>query len=141
MKLFSLICTSALLTAVFAADPATTASNGSNPMKTIAEKAAAARTEALAIESLLKSKRPDMAAAAARAEVLDKHVTELHEAAQTANLEQVKASAEVLKVITENKAKQLASADPKDRDRFRATAKNIAMRAEQIWKTSQKIGG
>jgi hypothetical protein len=28
-----------------------------------------------------------------------------------------------------------------ERERFRATAKNIAMRAEQILKTSRKIGG
>ncbi len=139
MKLFTLLSTSAMLTAAFAADPAAT--TGASPVKMIAEKAAAVRTEALAIEGILKSKNPDMAAAKARAEALDKHVAEMKEAAQNVTDEKVKASVEVLKVLTENKAKALASADAKERDRFRATAKNIAMRAEQLVKTSQKIGG
>lgn len=139
MKLFTLLSTSAMLTAAFAADPAAT--TGGSPVKMIAEKAAAVRTEALAIEGILKSKNPDMAAAKARAEALDKHVAEMKEAAQNVTDEKVKASVEVLKVLTENKAKALASADAKERDRFRATAKNIAMRAEQLVKTSQKIGG
>ena len=140
MKLFTLLSTSALLTAAFAADPATAAS-GASPIKTIAEKAAAVRSEALAIDGILKAKNPDMAAAKARAEALDQHVADMHQAAQNLNDERMKASVEVLKVLTENKARALADADAKQRDRFRATAKNIAMRADQIMKTSQKIGG
>lgn len=139
MKLFTLFSASALLTAALAADPAAT--TGASPIKMIGEKAAAVRTEALAIEGILKAKNPDMAAAKARAEVLDQHVAEMKEAAQNVGDEKMKASVEVLKVLTENKAKALASADAKERDRFRATAKNIAMRAEQLVKTSQKIGG
>ena len=65
----------------------------------------------------------------------------LQQAAQNVGDEKMKASVEVLKVLTENKAKALASADAKERERLRATAKNIAMRAEQLVKTSQKIGG
>ena len=140
MKLFSLFATAALLTAAFAADPAA-ATTGASPAKRIAEKAAAVRTEALAIEGILKAKNPDMAAAKARAEALDQHVAEMQEAAKNLSDESMKASVEVLKVLTENKAKALASADAKERDRFRATAKNIAMRAEQLVKNSQKIGG
>lgn len=140
MKLFTLFSASALLTAALAADPAA-ATTGASPIKMIGEKAAAVRTEALAIEGILKAKNPDMAAAKARAEVLDQHVAAMKEAAQNVGDEKMKASVEVLKVLTENKAKALASADARERDRFRATAKNIAMRAEQLVKTSQKIGG
>jgi len=146
MKLTTLLCSPVLLTLAFAADPATTASPSAVPMKAISEKALAAHKEALAIEGLLKGKSPDMAAAAARAEALDQHVTELQEA--TRSLEQsgtevakMRASVDVLKVLTEQKAKRLPGADASERSQFRATAKNIAMRAEQILKTSQKIGG
>jgi hypothetical protein len=68
-------------------------------------------------------------------------VAELQEAVQNSGDSQMKASVDVLKVLTENKAKGLTAGDAKERDRFRATAKNIAMRADKIAKTSQKIGG
>jgi hypothetical protein len=56
--------------------------------------------------------------------------------------EKMKASVDVLKVLTENKAKKISGvSNGGERERFRATAKNIAMRAEQILKTSRKIGG
>lgn len=138
MKLMTLISTSALLTFAFAADPAATSSGS---LKLVSEKALAAHQEALAIEGMLKTKTPDMAAAAARAEALDKHVADLQEAAVGLNDQQIKASVDVLKVLTENKAKQMAAGNAKERDRYRATAKNIAMRAEQILKNSRKIGG
>lgn len=145
MKLFSLISASALLTVAFAADPASIPSANATPWQTISEKAQAAQKEALAIETMLKSKSPDMTAVAARAEALDKHAGEMAEAAKS--LEQpgpdamrIKASVDVLKVLTENKAKQMATADAGERSRFRATAKNIAMRAEQISKNAQKLG-
>ena len=77
MKLFSLIITSALLTVALADTAA--------PLKTVAEKAQAAHQEALALEGLLKSKTPDMKAAAARAEALHQHVAEMH--AVTATME------------------------------------------------------
>ncbi|MBL8238997.1 MAG: hypothetical protein JNM66_16360 [Bryobacterales bacterium] len=141
MKLFTLISTTALMSVAFAADPAATSSTGSSPMKTMTEKALAAKNEALAIDGILKSKSPDMAAAAARAEALDKHVAELQAAAQEAGMDHMKAPVDVLKVLTENKAKQLASADAKARNQYRATAKNIAMRADKIAKAAQKIGG
>ena len=141
MKLFTLISTTALMTVAFAADPAATTSTGNSLMKTIAEKALAAKSEALAIEGILKSKAPDMSAAAARAESLDKHVADMQSAMQDTGDGQLKASVDVLKVLTENKAKQLSAGDAKERDRFRATAKNIAMRADKIAKTAQKIGG
>jgi hypothetical protein len=139
MKLFTLFSSAALLTVALAADPATTTS-GYSPLKTIAEKAAAARAEALAIDGILKAKNPDMAAAKSRADALDQHVADMHHAAQNLTDEKLKASVEVLKVLTENKARDLAAADAKERGRFRATAKNIAMRAEQLVKTSQRIG-
>lgn len=144
MKLFMILTTSAMLTAALGAEPATTGS-GSSPMKTISEKALAVQKEALAIEGILKMKSPDLAMVAERAGTLDKHVAEMQEAMSgmeaVGEAAKIKASVDVLKVLTENKAKQLAEADAAERGRFRATAKNIAMRAEQIRKTSQKIGG
>lgn len=135
MKLFTLIFTSALLTVALA----------DTPLKTVSEKALAAQKEALAIEGMLKSKQPDLAVATARAEALHQHVLEMHTAAmavETPGSEQMKASVDVLKVLTENKAKQIATAtNGGERERFRATAKNIASRAEQILKSTRKIGG
>ena len=148
MKLFTLLCTSALLTAAFAADPASNNStNASAPLQQVSEKAMAAQKEALAIEGMLKARKPDLAAATARAEALHQHVVDMHTAAQSVEsglpeAERMKASVDVLKVLTENKAKQISNVtNGGDRERFRATAKNIAMRAEQILKTSRKIGG
>jgi hypothetical protein len=145
MKLFVILTTSAMLTAAMGAEPSTTTGSGSSPMKTISEKALAVQKEALAIEGILKMKSPDLAMVAERAGTLDKHVAEMQAAMSSVEAvgeaAKMKASVDVLKVLTENKAKQLAEADDKDRGRFRATAKNIAMRAEQIRKTSQKIGG
>ena len=148
MKLLTLLFTSALLTSAFAAEPAANNTNGAAaPIKQVSEKAMAAHKEALAIEGMLKAKKPDLAAAKARAEALHQHVMEMHAAAQAVDsgvpeAEKMKASVDVLKVLTENKAKQISAVNNgSDRERFRATAKNIAMRAEQILKTSRKIGG
>jgi hypothetical protein len=148
MKLLTLLFTSALLTSAFAAEPAANNTNGAAaPIKQVSEKAMAAHKEALAIEGMLKAKKPDLAAATARAEALHQHVMEMHAAAQAVDsgvpeAEKMKASVDVLKVLTENKAKQISAVNNgSDRERFRATAKNIAMRAEQILKTSRKIGG
>lgn len=148
MKLFTLLCTSALLTATYAADPAANNTpSASSPLQQVSEKAMAAHKEALAIEGMLKAKQPDLAAAMARAEALHQHVVDMQTAAQTvdgsaAEVEKMKASVDVLKVLTENKAKLISGiSNGGDRERFRATAKNIAMRAEQILKTSRKIGG
>ena len=148
MKLFTLLYTSALLTAAFAADPAANTTTGAAaPIKQVSEKALAAHKEALAIEGLLKTKNPDLAAASARAEALHQHVVDMQTAAQSVEsglpeAEKMKASVDVLKVLTENKAKMISGVtNGGDRERFRATAKNIAMRAEQILKTSRKIGG
>jgi ornithine--oxo-acid transaminase len=99
------------------------------------------RPDAVIVGKALGGGLLPVSAFVARAEVLDQHVAEMQQAAQNVGDEKMKASVEVLKVLTENKAKALASADAKERDRFRATAKNIAMRAEQLVKSSQKIGG
>lgn len=148
MRLFTLLCSSALLTAAFASDPAANhTASASAPIKQVSEKAMAAHKEALAIEGLLKTKNPDLATATARAEALHQHVVEMQTAAQAVEsgvpeAEKMKASVDVLKVLTENKAKMISGVNNGgDRERFRATAKNIAMRAEQILKTSRKIGG
>ncbi len=148
MKLFTLLCTSALLTAAFAADPAANnTSNTAAPLKQVSEKAMAAQKEALAIEGLLKARHVNLTEATARAEALHQHVVDMHTAAQAVEsdlpeAEKMKASVDVLKVLTENKAKKISGvSNGGDRERFRATAKNIAMRAEQILKTSRKIGG
>ena len=135
------------MTAAFASDPAATGGNA--PMKMVTEKALAAQKEALAIEGMLRLKLPDMAAAAARAEALHQHVTDMQGAAQALDgatsarpdVTKMKMSVDVLKVLTGNKAKELAGADASERARFRGTAKNIAMRVEDILKTSRKAGG
>ena len=62
--------------------------------------------------------------------------------ASTPEAQKVKAAAEVLKALTEHKAKQISSANGKlDRTMLRYSAKNLAERAELILKTSRKIGG
>ena len=54
MKLFTLLCTSALLTAAFAADPASNNSTGAAaPLQPVSAKAIAAQKEALGINYLI----------------------------------------------------------------------------------------
>lgn len=149
MKTTLVVLMSAILSTAFAADPASGTSSPNSGLKAISEKALAAQQEALAIHDMMKSKQPNLTAAAERAATLDKHVAELHEAVKSVegsalagpDGQQLKASVEVLKVLTETKAKRMAEAQANQRGTYRDTAKNIAMRAEQILKTSRKIGG
>lgn len=148
MKTTLVVLMSAILSTAYAADPASGTTSPNGGLKTISEKAMAAQQEALAIHDMMKAKQPNLTAAAERAATLDKHVGELHEAVKSMESgltgpdgQQLKASVEVLKVLTETKVKRLSEAQMSDRGTYRATAKNIAMRAEQILKTSRKIGG
>lgn len=149
MKNLTTIFLSAAVTlAAFAAEPAGSTNGTANAFKPVSEKALAAHKEALAIDGMLRSKNLDFAVVAQRAETLNQYVDELHEALQSLDASQHGAvvqkltdSANMLKVIASNKAKELTGADASQRARFRATAKNIAMRAEEILKTSRKIGG
>lgn len=144
----AILLSTAVTLAAFASEPSANSNATNNAFKPVAEKALAAHKEALAIDGMLRSKTLDFASVAQRAEALDKHVAELQEAlsgldanAHGAVVQKLTDSANMLKVITSNKLKGLPNADASQRGRFRATAKNIAMRAEEILKTSRKIGG
>lgn len=148
MKNTLVMMMTAFLSTAFAADPASGTTSPNGGLKTVSEKALAAQQEALAIHDMMKAKQPNLTAAAERAAALDKHVGELHEAVKAMDSslsgpdgQQLKASVEVLKVLTESKAKRMAEAQANQRGTYRDTAKNIAMRAEQILKTSRRIGG
>jgi hypothetical protein len=115
-------------------------------MGTVAEKARAAKQHAAEIEMMLKSKQVDTAKVAEKASVLHEHAVEIHKtvsAMDRANAEiaKVQDAAQILKVLTESKLNLAKNATPKDRDALRASAKNLAVRAEQIAKTASKIGG
>lgn len=115
-------------------------------MNTVAEKARAAKQHAAEIEAMLKSKNVDTAKVAEKANLLHSHAVEIHETVASmdranAEIARVQDAAQILKVLTESKLNLAQNATAKDRDALRASAKNLAIRAEQIAKTAAKIGG
>lgn len=115
-------------------------------MSTVAEKAQAAKKEAAEIEMLLKSKAADPAKVAEKAGLLHSHAVAIHETVASmeranADIAKVQDAAQILKVLSESKLNLAKNATPKDREALRASAKNLAVRAEQIAKTAAKIGG
>jgi uncharacterized protein (DUF3084 family) len=115
-------------------------------MKTVAEKARAAQQHAQEIDAMLKAKSFDTAKIAEKANALHSQAVEMHEVLATAdrsNAEVAKLhdAAQILKVLTQTKLDMAAKATDKDRGALRATAQNLATRAEQIAKAASKIGG
>jgi predicted transposase YbfD/YdcC len=115
-------------------------------MNTVAEKARAAKQHATEIEAMLKTKNMDAAQVAEKAKLLHSHAVEIHETVSSmdranAEIARVQDAAQILKVLTESKLNLAQNATAKDRDALRASAKNLAIRAEQIAKTASKIGG
>lgn len=115
-------------------------------MSTVAEKARAAKQQAAEIEAMLKAKDLDAAKLAEKASLLHNHATEIHKTVSAmdranADIAKVQDAAQIMKVLTESKLNLAKNATAKDRDALRASAKNLAIRAEQIAKTAAKIGG
>lgn len=115
-------------------------------MGSVAEKARAAKQQATEIEAMLKSKNIDPAKLAEKASLLHDHVVEIHQTvssieAKSAEVAKVEEAARIMKVLTETKLSMAKNATAKDRDALRASAKNLAIRAEQIARTAAKIGG
>jgi hypothetical protein len=119
-------------------------------MSTVAEKARAAKQHATEIEAMLKTKNIDAAKVAEKASLLHNHAVEIHQtvssmenkSAEVARVvARVEEAARIMKVLTETKLNLAKNATAKDRDALRASAKNLALRAEQIAKTAAKIGG
>lgn len=115
-------------------------------MGSVAEKARAAKQQAEEIQALLKMRQLDTAKVAEKASVLHDHAVELHRVAaamerSNADIAKVQDAAEILKVLTESKLNVAQNATAKDREALRASARNLAVRAEMIAKTAAKIGG
>jgi hypothetical protein len=115
-------------------------------MSTVAEKARAAKQHATEIEAMLKTKNIDAAKVAEKASLLHNHAVEIHQTVssmdnKSAEVAKVEEAARIMKVLTETKLNLAKNATAKDRDALRASAKNLAIRAEQIAKTAARIGG
>ncbi len=115
-------------------------------MGSVAEKARAAKQQAEEIHALLKTKNVDAAKVAEKASLLHNHAIDLHQTAaamdrSSAEVAKVQDAVEIFKVLAEIKLNVAQNATAKDREALKASARNLATRAEWIAKTAAKIGG